>query len=99
MLPLVAKVTATAPTSPPTIPPTIPATASLLSIIKQLQFLSKLRNRNFLFSSHCGSHRCVAKDAVDQESTSELVFVHRLFQPQPAMISSSFLLTASIPDF
>ena len=35
MLPLVAKVTATAPTSPPTIPPTIPATASLLSIIKQ----------------------------------------------------------------
>ena len=47
MLPLVAKVTATAPTSPPTIPPTIPAIAILLSIIRQLLFPLKLRLETF----------------------------------------------------
>ena len=75
-LPLVAIVTATAPTRPPTRPPTIPAIAILLSIVN-LKCLSKVYQcplmsfENLRFTG-------VLRTLVESTST-KLVFLHRLF--------------------
>ena len=115
ILPLVAKVTATAPTSPPTIPPTTPAIAILLSILKQFfllllkwynssngYFLSNSAMETFLFC--CFQSLTVVLTSVLLKQWIERVrrqnwFLYTgFFHAHPGIVSSSFILTASIPD-
>ena len=75
-LPLVASVTATAPTRPPTRPPTTPAIAILLSIVN-LKCLSKVYQCPLMSFENL---RFTGVLWILVESTStKLVFLHRLF--------------------